>query len=306
MSSDSKGVVYAALTGNVLVAVSKFVAAFLSGSSAMLTEAVHSSTDCVNQVLLLFGARRGAKEADRSHPFGYDGEIYFYAFVVAVMVLLAGGAVSIYQGIHELRHPHPIEAPALSLTVLLLSAVFEGGSLYFGYNAAQRLIARHTSAPGRVSIWRFIGLSKDPNMYETLLEDSAALVGIGLAALGVLGSVLLGLLWMDAAASIAIGVLLIINSCGIAFATRSLIAGEAVTPALLDEIERALDRAGLARRCGDLKSLHLGPNTVLVTVRVSRGDSDGPDLAELLDDVTRQVKDVDDRIKFVYFDLATS
>jgi len=303
MERESQGVVYAALLGNVLVATSKFAAAAISGSTAMFTEAIHSSTDCANQLLLLFGDWRSRKKADRSHPFGYDGEIYFYAFVIAVIVLLAGGAVSIEQGIRELRAPHAIDSPSTSFAVLTLSALFEAGSLYFGYRASQRIVAKH-AGNRRVSIWRFIELSKDPKMYETLLEDSAALVGIGIAALGVAGSAFFHQLWMDAAASIAIGILLIGNSIGIAYATRSLIAGESVAPALLKEVENALDRAGYARSCGDLKSLHLGPNTILVTLAVDGNEqTEDRSLRTLVESVTREVKRVDERIAQVFFTL---
>ena len=302
MSEDSKGVVYAALTGNVLVAASKFVAATFSGSSAMLTEAIHSSADCVNQLLLLFGTHRSKKNADRSHPFGYDGEVYFWAFMVAVMVLFAGGAVSIYQGIQELKHPHPIDSFVLSLAVLGVSTIFEGGSLIAGYRASRRIIARHPGDGKRVSMWRFIKLSKDPNMYESLLEDSAALIGIAIAALGILGSVVLKVLWLDAAASISIGLLLIANSYVIANATRSLIAGEAVTPALQAEIEDALKRAGYEGRCSYLTSLHLGPNTIIIALSVLQHEQPvHAAVAEQLDAMAITVRQIDERIRHVFF-----
>ncbi len=303
MAEESKAVVYAALAGNLLVAGSKFTAAAFSHSTAMLTEAIHSSADCVNQVLLLIGTARGKNAADRGHPFGYDGEIYFWAFVVAVMVLLVGGATSIYQGVRELRHPHPLESPSWSLIVLALSAVFEAASFVVGYRASRRIIRRH---PGDrpVSTWRFIELSKDPNMYESLLEDGAALIGIGLAAIGVLGNSVFGILWMDAAASIAIGLLLIANSYVIAYATRSLIAGEAAAPALQKEIEQMLAKMGVDKECPGTKSLHLGPNTiiVIVTVQEDKKPADVP-IAAHLDEIANRIKKIDDRIRHVFFTL---
>jgi cation diffusion facilitator family transporter len=304
MAEDSKLVVYAALGGNVLVAASKFTAAALSGSSAMLTEAVHSSADCANQLLLLFGTYRSRKRSDKSHPFGYDGEVYFWAFVVAVMVLLAGGATSIYQGIRQIRDPHAIESLSLSLIVLSLSAVFEAVSLIFGYRASRRMVERHPGDGKPVSLWRFIKLSKDPNMYESLLEDSAALIGIALATIGVLGSVFLNLLWMDGAASIAIGVLLIANSYVIAYATRSLIAGESVAPAVRMEIDESLNEAGYAGQCSHVKSLHLGPKTILITLSVDQARRPvGSTLVAHLDDITRCIKRVDERIRHVFFTI---
>ena len=304
MADDSKWVVYAALGGNVLVAASKFTAATISGSSAMLTEAIHSSADCTNQLLLLFGDRRGLKKADRSHPFGYDGEIYFWAFVVAVMVLLVGGAASIYQAVLQFEHPRAIESPSISLIVLAVSAVFEGASLIVGYRASRRIVARHRGDGKPVSFWHFIELSKDPNMYESLLEDSAALIGLFLAAIGVVGSAFFGRLWMDAGASLAIGLLLIANSYVIAYATRSLIAGEAVAPALRIDIENALKQAGYSEDYQDFKSLHLGPNTILIVLSVlqkhRRKDAATKDY---FDAVTGCIKQVDERICHVYFSL---
>jgi cation diffusion facilitator family transporter len=304
MQEDSRWVVFAALTGNVLVASAKFAAALISQSSAMFTEAVHSSADCVNQVLLLIGTARSRKAADRSHPFGYDGEIYFWAFVVAVMVLLVGGATSIYQGVRELRHPHSIDSPGISLIVLALSAVFESASLVFGYRASRRIVRRHPGDGKPVSIWRFIKLSKDPSMYESLLEDSAALMGIAFATVGVVGSAFFQLLWLDAAASIAIGVLLIATSYVIASATRSLIAGEAAAPALQMDIERALQIAGFWGTCSDVRSLHLGPNTILVTLRVDLQKVEAEAaLKNNLRAIALRVKQVDERIRDVFFDV---
>ena len=306
MSKTSDRVVYVALLGNLLVAAAKFGAAALSQSAAMLTEAFHSSADCINQVLLLFGISRSKKRPDRSHPFGYDGEIYFWAFVVAVMVLLVGGATSVYQGVHELRHPHAVGSPAISLAVLAFSAVFEGSSLMFGYRASRRMIRRHPGDRKPVSIWRYIKLSKDPAMYESLLEDSAALIGIGLAFVGVLGSAFWGVLWLDAAASIAIGVLLIATSYVIASATRSLIAGEAAAPALQMEIRDALDSAGFAGKCGDVRSLHLGPNTLLVTLMMKMDGGSASSVENDIQAITKQVKKVDSRIRHVFFEFSES
>src|ERR1700759_3197395 len=143
MADGSSKVVYAALLGNILVAASKYLAAIISGSSAMLTEAIHSTSDCANQLLLLIGVRRGKLPADSSHPFGYGMEIYFWTFVVAVLVLLAGGAYSIYQGLEQLDSPHPIRSPLLNLVVLSISAVFEGASFAVGYREYRKVAGRH-------------------------------------------------------------------------------------------------------------------------------------------------------------------
>lgn len=169
MPNGSTMVVYVALAGNIVVAVAKYVVAALSGSSAMFTEAVHSTADTINQILLLIGGRRSRSPPDAEHPFGYGMEIYFWSLIVAMMVLLAGGGVSLYQGIQELRQPEPIESPWLTLGVLAFSVVFEGGSLLFTIRESHRVVRAYNDHPERTSLWHFIKRSKDPGLYESLL-----------------------------------------------------------------------------------------------------------------------------------------
>ena len=302
MTDASTKVVYAALTGNVLVAFAKFGAALLSGSSAMLTEAIHSAADTVNQLLLLVGTRRSRARASAQHAFGHGMEIYFWTFVVAVIVLLAGGFASIWQGVRHIAAPEPIEAPLVSLGVLALSALFEGSSLAFAYREYKRLVRGRKYRGRPVGVWRFIKLSKDPNLYESLLEDAAALVGIAFAAVGVLASSWLHLLWADGAASVAIGLLLIADSLVIAEATRSLIAGESVTPAVLADIRRVLKENAHLPPVSEIKTLHLGPRTILVALTIaSERPAMGPDLADCLKDMEARVRAADTRVRFVYF-----
>jgi cation diffusion facilitator family transporter len=305
MADRSTNVVYAALAGNVMVAVSKFVAAGLSGSSAMLTEAIHSSADTANQILLLIGNSRSRAAPDDSHAFGYDGEMYFWAFVVSVVVLIAGGAASLYEGMHKLADPEPLISPWLSLGVLAMSAVFEGGSLWFGLREYRRVAYRHRLPGFRVSLWRFIELSKDPNLYETLLEDLAALVGIGIAAAGIIASASFDLLWADGAASVGIGLLLMADSWVIARATRSLVAGETVAPPLLKDLRCAVQASPQVRAFADLKTLHLGPRSILVTltVELTADTIASRSAAQDLDQVSEQLKAVDPRVTHVFFRL---
>ena len=302
MPDHSTKVVYAALVGNVLVAISKFGAAVVSGSSAMLTEAIHSTADTFNQVLLLVGTWRSRARADASHAFGYGMEVYFWTFVVAVTVLLAGGVASIWQGAMQIDAPEEIKSPLVSLGVLALSALFEGTSLAVGYREYKRLVCGRTYHGRPVSMWRFIKLSKDPNLYESLLEDSAALIGIGIAALGVLASVYLNLLWADGAASIAIGLLLIADSLVIANATRSLICGESMAPAALADVRGELKEIAGPVRVSETRTLHLGPRTVLVALAVVReGATSAAEIERSLKEIEARVRAVDSRIRFVYF-----
>jgi cation diffusion facilitator family transporter len=302
LTDGSTRVVIAALIGNALVALTKFTAAALSGSSAMFTEAIHSSADTTNQLLLLLGNKRSRASADSSHAFGYGMEIYFWTFIVAVLVLLAGGGVSLWRGVMELRHPQPIESIAVSLGVLALSALFEGYSFLIGYREYRRIITVHTLPNLEPSLWRFIEWSKDPNLYESLLEDLAALVGLAIAAVGVGASGFFGLLWADGVASCLIGLLLIADAIVILMATRSLIAGEAASLPLQKDIRLALQKAPPALAVLDDATLHLGPRTILVFLTVtSAADTPSAALKHALSELTGLVKAVDRRIREVFF-----
>lgn len=298
MADGSSRVVYAALLGNFLVAVSKYTAAAISGSSAMLTEAVHSTSDCANQLLLLIGVRRGKLPADSSHRFGYGMEIYFWTFVVAVLVLLAGGAYSIYRGVTQFAAPHPIGSPILSLAVLLLSAIFEGASFSVGYRQYKKLVARHRIPGQSVGLIQFIQLSKDPSLYESLLEDGAALAGIAVAAAGIVCSAYFGMLRADGAASVLIGMILVANGFAILVATRSLVAGEAVAPTVLYDLRAAVRGHPWSDRLSDLDTLHLGPSCILVAVTLLPGRGNDEQIGH---EVERRLKAVDPRILEVLF-----
>jgi cation diffusion facilitator family transporter len=301
-SEESTMVVYAALAGNVLVALAKFGAAALSGSSAMLTEAIHSSADSANQLILLLGNKRSRAPCDESHPFGYGMEIYFWTFVVAVMVLIAGGVASIYEGVARLSHLQPIERPLLSLGVLGASAVFEASSLAVGYRAFKRVVRGRKVDGQAVSLWRFIEISKDPNLYETLLEDSAALIGIGIAIVGVVTSAYFKLLMADGIASIAIGVLLVADSVIIARATRSLIAGESAASLVVDGIHDLLRKHPAALHVSRVATLQLGPKTILVALTiVPDPDASLADTAQQLHETTDRLKGFEPRIAHVLF-----
>ena len=304
MADRSTKVVYAALAGNVLVALSKFVAAALSGSSAMLTEGIHSSADTLNQVLLLIGTRRSRARPDASHAFGYGMEIYFWAFVVAVLVLFVGAAASFYEGVAELRNVRPISAPGVSLAVLALSMLFEGASFSVGYREYKRIVRGRKVDGQHVGLWRFIAISKDPNLYESLLEDMTALIGIAIAATGVVASAYFGVLWADGAASVAIGVLLMADAAVIASATRSLIAGEAAAPPILAQIE-ALRTEGTSLHIPEVRTLQLGPRTILVavTISVTPGQS-VPTVGREMDEFSERLKALDRRISDVLFRFA--
>ena len=191
MSSGSKKVIYAALVGNALIAITKFVAAGLTGSSAMLSEGIHSLVDTGNQLLLLHGIKQSSKPADENFPFGHGKEIYFWSFVVAILIFALGGGISIYEGIKHLSHPEAITNPMINYVVLSLALLFEGAALLFAFKEFSRV-------KGKWGFIEAIQRAKDPSVFVVLFEDSAAMLGLLVAFAGIALSQLTGILIFDA------------------------------------------------------------------------------------------------------------
>ncbi|MGO4408956.1 MULTISPECIES: cation diffusion facilitator family transporter [unclassified Brevundimonas] len=296
MATASTRVVIAALAGDLGVAIAKFAAAGASGSTAMATEAIHSLVDSGDQVLLLIGQRRSQRPADPTHPLGYGMEAYFWSFIVALMVFFLGGVVSLYEGVRHALNPEPIRSPWISLAVLAVAAVFEGASLRVGLREYRRIVR------GRdVSVWAFIRGSKDPNVFSVILEDSAAMIGLTLAALGIIGSSFLGFAWADGAASIGVGLLLTGVALVLANETRSLIAGEAVARPVLEKLREALRRAESIDEIIDIATLQLGPGAILVALTLSfKQAADAPAIGESINAITAALQATDERIAYVY------
>lgn len=296
MAEGSTRVVLAALAGNGAIALAKFIAAGLSGSTAMLTEAIHSLVDTGDQLLLLVGQKRGKRPPDETHPLGYGMETYFWSFIVALMVFVLGGVLSIYEGVRHILRPEPVVSPFISLGVLAVAAVFEGASFRVGYREYKRVIR---GAPLR--LWGFIRTSKDPSLVSVLLEDSAALIGIGLAATGVIAASLFKIAWADGAASIAIGLLLTAVAFILANETRSLIAGESVAPVVMDRLKATLARIDCIMRLDEITTLHLGPGAILVALTLAfRPNSTTQMVDTAIADITRCLQEADGRVAYVY------
>lgn len=292
--SSSHVVIYAALAGNLAIAATKFVAFTLTGSSAMLTEAIHSSVDTGNQGLLLFGLARARKAPSASHPFGYGMELYFWSFVVALLIFALGGAFSIYEGIHKIQHPEAIDRAWINFLVLGLAMVFEGGSFAVAWREFKVL---RKGAP----FFRSIVGSKDPSIFAVLLEDGAALAGLFIAALGVAGSSLLGLAWADGAASIGIGVLLVVVAIFLANETRSLLTGEAASPRVTAEVRTMLAADPRVESVTEVLSMHLGPQEILLGVTLDfRDDLTAVQIEEAGDDFAGAIRAIDARITRVF------
>jgi cation diffusion facilitator family transporter len=296
MASGSTRVVLAALAGNGAIALAKFAAAAVSGSTAMLTEAIHSLVDTGDQLLLLVGQARGRRRPDDSHPLGYGMETYFWSFIVALMVFVLGGMLSVYEGVRHILHPAPLVSPWVSLGVLAVSAVFEGASFRVGYREYRKVVR---GAP--VRLWAFIRGSKDPGLVSVLLEDSAALIGIALAATGVIASAYLHLAWADGAASVAIGLLLACVAFVLANETRSLIAGEAVAPIVMQRLKQTLDGINCITALDEIATLHLGPGAILVALTLAfRPKATSTSINAAIVEITECLQAADGRVAYVY------
>lgn len=296
--AKGKKAIYAAIVGNGLIAVTKFVAAAITGSSAMLSEGIHSLVDTGNGGLLLLGLRRGKIPADDAHPFGYGKEVYFWTLVVAMMIFAGGGGVSIYEGIRHLSHPAATGDPTVAFIVLGLAFIFEGFALTVAWREFDK-------SRGTASTWGAIRTSKDPTAFAVLLEDSAAMGGIIVAAAGIGVAHLLDLPILDAVASIVIGFLLIGVAIVLARETRGLLVGEAAEPELSAGVRRLAlaDEAvsGVAR----MLTMHVGPDDVLVNLDLTlRAGLDAPDVADAMSRLEREIKRAHPRIRYLFMETA--
>lgn len=255
----STTVVYAALGGNLAIAITKFGAALYTGSSAMVTEALHSLVDTIDQGLLLYGMHRARRHPDEAHPFGYGLELYFWSFVVALLIFSLGGAFAIYEGIEKVRHPEPIDSAWVNFTVLGLAVVFEG----YSFSVAWREMRRRHADTG---MWSALRRSKDPSTFTVILEDGAALTGLALAAIGVAVSVQFGETRADGVASLAIGVLLVAVAVVLARETRSLLIGEGASAPLLAQARDLVSMDDRIARIVDVRSLQIGTDGVLLAM----------------------------------------
>jgi cation diffusion facilitator family transporter len=282
--SSTLRAVWAALAGNLLVAGAKFFAAAVTGSAAMLSEAVHSLVDTINELLLLYGMARSTRPADQDHPLGYARELYFWSFVVALLIFTLGAGVSAYQGIHRLLDPQPIERPVVIYIVLATSMLFEGGSWIVGTRAF-RATKRH------LGWWEAFRQSKDPPAFIVVFEDSAALLGILVAAGGTTATILTGDSRWDGIASLLIAAILAGVAWLLAQESKALLIGERADPALSDALIRLA--AGMAGVCNanSIATVHLAPKNIVVYLSIDFFDYMGaPDIERAVVDLEKQIR----------------
>lgn len=283
MAQESKRAVFAALAANFAIAASKFTAAAFTGSSAMLSEGIHSLVDTGNQVLLLVGMRQSRKRADAQHPFGYGKELYFWTLIAAVMIFAVGGGMSFYEGVIHLIDPRPIIDPTWNYIVIGAALLFEGTSWVIAYRQFRRSGARR-------GLIHAVHTSKDPTLITILLEDSAALIGLIVALAGVTLGTLLDNPLFDGAASILIGVLLAGVAVILAAESKGLLVGEAVEPETLAEIRRLIEADPAVDRAARLLTTYFGPHDILLNldIRFRRGLA----LGEVTDAISRIEDDI--------------
>jgi cation diffusion facilitator family transporter len=284
MAGSSKVAIVAALIGNALVMVTKFIAAFMTGSSAMLSEGVHSLVDTGNQGLLLYGLKQAQRPADKRFPFGYGKEVYFWSFVVAILIFGVGAGVSLYEGIRHVLHPRPTGDPTINYIVLTLALIFEGVAWYFALREFSR-------AKGKWAYFEAVQKSKDPSLFVVLFEDSAALLGIVVAFIGVYLTAATGDARYDAAASIIIGLILGGTAAWLAYETKGLLIGEAANKEVVDGIRTIADTSAAVEKVNEVLTMHVGPEFILATLSVTFIDD------ATADDIERAAEALDVGIK---------
>ena len=254
-----------ALAANLGIAASKFVAAAITGSSAMLTEGVHSVVDSTNQLLLMWGRHASKRPADKRHPFGYGRELYFWSFVVAVLVFSLGAGVSVYEGIIHIMHPEPAVSPLIAYAVLLIAFLLEGWSTIEAYRDFRK-------AKGTLGWIQAVLQSKDPPAFIVLLENGAAMAGIVAAALGLLLAQLTHNPFYDGAASVLIGIILGFTAALLAYESKALLIGEAADPDIVTALHRLVESRAEVSSVGEVLTIHGAPDRVTAMLSVDFED----------------------------------
>lgn len=295
--ASSKKSIYAAIAGNGAIAVTKFVAAAVTGSSAMLSEGVHSLVDTGNGGLLLLGLRRSRIPPDDTHPFGYGKEVYFWTLIVAMLIFAGGGGVSIYEGIKHLLHPEPMGDPTLNYVVLGFAFVFEGAALTVAAREFNRM-------RGEAGVWEAIRRGKDPTAFAVLLEDSAALAGIVVAAVGIFLGHRLDEPLFDGGASVFIGLILVGVAVILAWESRGLIVGESADPEMVARIrELALEDPAVDEVTRAL-TMHVGPAEVVATLDLRfRRDLTAEDVEAAVDRLETRIKGEVTAVRYLFLEV---
>ena len=296
MAPESRRSIYAAIAANFLIAAAKFVVAWITGSSAILAEGIHSVVDCGDGLLLLIGLRKSTKPPDRTHPFGHGKELYFWTLIVAMVIFGVGGGMSVYEGILSLKNPHDVADPKWNYLVLGFAAVFEGASFVI----AMRNFLAQKKAP---SVWEEVRKSKDPSTFAVLLEDGAALIGLAIAFLGLFLGGLLSNPYLDGAASILIGILLAAVAVVLAGESKGLLIGESADAERVEEIQKLAESDPGVERVERPMTMYFGPHTVLLNMNIQFArDLSADEIARTVDRIEQAIRQRFPEIRYIFLE----
>lgn len=295
-TGSSKPVIYAAIVGNLVIAAAKFVAATITGSSAMISEGVHSLVDTGNGVLLLFGIRQSRQPPDARHPFGRGKELYFWTLIVAILIFAVGGGISIYEGVKHLQHPEPVTDPVWNYAVLAFAIIVEGVAWTIAFRAFRRV-------KGNTNYIEAIRRSKDPTTFTVLLEDTAAMLGLLAAFIGIYAGHRLGIPELDGIASLAIGVILAGVAMFLAYESKGLLIGESVHPETSAHVRALIEGDPAVQRLVRAFSMHMGPHDVLLTLEIEfLRERSAAEVASAIDRIDKRIREQHPEFRHVFIE----
>ncbi len=293
---NSTRTILGALGANLAIAITKFVAAYFTGSSAMISEGIHSVVDCGNSVLLLLGNKRSQRLPDKKHPFGYGKELYFWSLLVAVSLFGIGGGMAIYEGITHIEHPEQIKDSFVNYIVLGFALVFEGISWVIAYNEVRKEIKSN-------NIMVAINNSKDPSVFAVLMEDTAALIGLVIAFFGVLLGDMFDNHYIDGIASIFIGVVLTATSVLLAYESKALLIGESANDDMIADIVSITKQEVVVQNVKNPLTMHLGPEEIILAMEINfKDDISSNDVAHAIETIERKIREMHPEIKKIFIE----
>ena len=295
-SPSSVKAILAALVGNSLIAVTKFIAASYTGSSAMFSEAVHSVVDSGNQLLLLYGVKRSKRPADSKHPFGYGKELYFWSFVVAILIFSIGSGISFYEGFHKLHSPEPVSNPMINFIVLGFAVIFESWTCWVAATEFKK-------SKGDRGWVEAIRRSKDPALFTVLFEDTAALLGLLVALIALTLSEHLNLPVLDSIASLIISFILAVTAGLLAFECKGLLTGEGASEEVVSGIKQIINESQGIKHVNEVLTLHLGPEDILLNVSLDfEDDLSSGEVEEAISNLESRIKQMFPEIRRVFIE----
>lgn len=301
MSESSKTSIYAAMAANIAIGIAKFVGAAISGSSAMLSEGIHSVVDSTNEILLLYGLKQSEIAPDEKHPLGHGQEIYFWSLLVAVLIFALGGGVSIYEGINSFQQAEASNSAIVSYIVLGVAAIFEGVALFVSIREFDKNYPRNN-----VSLWTAIRRSKDPSAFIVILEDFAALVGLALAFAGVFLSEITQNPIYDGIASIVIGLLLTVVAVILVAETKGLLVGESASPEVRESIKTIVQADEAVSAIANPITFHLGPRDIMLALNIEFKDDLSADAIESATRrIEKNIRDTHSDVKRIFIEAAS-